>query len=203
MNIVGIVALSLLIGAFILAIVGLSAWLVWLLIRLRRDVAAFTLSCTSFIADTGNLLTLHRTEIRSAFANADQSLSQRLSEFDEAVTRLGAILESHREKTDASIESINGKELSKAVAQFGQLINEQRLAAQRTERAATLITSCTKQWLAEGAFDSAPPVGGVDADGYAAASPGEPPYVSRSRTAIDDAAVIQEESADVTQTQQP
>ena len=206
MSVVGIVALSLLVGAFLIAIIGLSVWLVYLILRLREGVSAFNSACKSFTDETGNLLTLHRSELRSAHANLDQSITNRLSDWDDSVTKFGIVLESHRTEINHAIGKINGEELSKAVKLFTTLVQEQRASATRIERAASAIGNFTRQWLEQSALgeDLHPITEGVDlSTGYAVTEPGESPFVSRSRTAADDAAVLADESAEVTQTLEP
>jgi hypothetical protein len=167
----GIVALSILVGLFLALLLGVSGFLLFVGFQFRATVTS-----------TQTTLAAHRE---------DWAL---------AVKSLSAMLETHRAEISKAIISINGAQLQKEVAHFAQLINEQRISAQRLEIAAVAITTCTKQWLAEGAFDDAPPVAGVDESGYAATRPGEPSYVTRSRTAADDIAALAEESEDVTQT---
>jgi hypothetical protein len=170
MSVVGIVALSLLAGLFIALLIGVSGWLLWVGIQFRNTVST-----------TQATLAAHRTE------------------WSTTLLSLGVTLETHRAEISKVIASINGAQLQKEVTHFSQLVNEQRISAQRLEIAANAITTCTKQWLSEGAFDDAPPVAGVDESGYAATRPGEPAYISHSRTAADDRAALAEESADVTQ----
>jgi hypothetical protein len=174
MSTVGIVSLSLLAGLFIALLIGVSGWLLWVGLRFDKTVAS-----------TQSTLATHREEWAGALKS------------------LGSTLEIHRAEISKVIASINGAQLQKEVAHFSSLVNEQRISAQRLEIAANAITTCTKQWLSEGAFDAAPPVAGVDESGYAHVAPGEPSYVSRSRTAADDIAALAEESADVTQAEQP
>jgi len=206
LSVVGIVALSLLVGAFLIAIIGLSVWLVYLILRLREGVSAFNSACKSFTDETGNLLTLHRSELRSVHANLDQSLITRLSELDDTITKFGTILNEHRVKTDAQIQRINGQELSAAVARFDTFTKVAVAAATRIERAGSAIGTFTREWISQSALgeDLQPVTEGVDlSTGYAVTEPGESPFVSRSRTAADDAAVLADESAEVTQTLEP
>jgi len=216
-SVIGIVALSLLVGMFILAMLALSGWLVYLLIVFRRELSALRLSFKSFIDDTGNLLTLHRTEIRSAFEtqsksltatldSLDNSIANRLSELDEIVTRFGVILAEHRTRTDAQIQTINGQELSAAVNRFDNFTKTAISAATRIERAASAIGTFTKEWLSDRAIDESiqPLTEGIDlSTGYAATAPGEPPFVTRSRVALNDARALEEESLSVTEGHQP
>ena len=176
---VGIVALSLLAGLFIAMLIATSAWLVWQGYQFKK-----------IVIETRSTLATHRQE----WAN---NLSQ-----------LSVTLESHRTEINHAIAKINGDQLSKAVQLFSQLVQEQRSSAQRIERAAIAVGTFTQQWLAEGALgganesaaNSSSP--GVTPDGFAAAEPGER-FVLRSRTATDDASVLEEESADVTTPEQP
>jgi hypothetical protein len=214
MSTVGIVALSLLVGAFIIALLGISAWLVWLIIAFRRDVTALHSSLSTFTDDATNTLTLHRTEIRKAFESQGalwersitslaDTLTARHREWSMVTDKFGDTLAAHRTLTDEQIRKINGQELSEAVAKFAALTQQEAAAATRIERAAIAIGTFTREWLSDRAIgDTLEPVTeGIDpATGYAATRPGEPSYVSRSRTAADDIAALAEESEDVTQT---
>lgn len=217
MGTIGIIALSLLAGLFIALLIGVGAWLIVLLIAFRRDVHALTTSIHTFTDDTTNLLTLHRSEIRSAFtsqsetwANSINSLSDALtrrhSEWSSEVQKFATILAQHRDSINHAIAQINGQALAEAVKTLIDLTRQQTAIATRNERAATAILTCTREWLSNAAYgDNAEPLTeGVDAaTGFAATQPGEPPYVSRSRTARDDEAALREESAEVTQAHEP
>jgi hypothetical protein len=189
MSTVGTIAISILVGMFILAALGLAAWLVYLLIVFRRDTAAI------------------RTSFQSILTTLDASISTRLSEMDDIITKFGTILETHRTETQHAIASINGQELSQAVKLFSALTQEQRSSASRIERAAVAIGTFTKEWLSQEAIGQVgdngdglvpPAITGIGLDGYAVAQPGER-YVGQSRTAADDASVLAEESGEVTQ----
>jgi len=216
MSTIGIVALSLLVGAFIIAMLGLSAWLVYLLIMFRRDVSAVRVAFRSFVDDTSNLLTLHRSEIRGAFESQSESWARAISSLSDTLThhhqewslttdKFSSILNTHRSSTDEQIRRINGQELSEAVSKFATLCQQEAAAATRIERAAIAIGTFSRIWLNDQALNERiePLTEGVDnATGYAAAEPGER-FVLRSRTATDDASVLEEESADVTTPEQP
>jgi len=170
LSVVGIVALSLIAGLFIALLIGTSAWLVYVGLSFRRIVQS-----------TSTTLAEHRDQ----WANA-------LAEFR-------TMLDLHRTQFDAQIKSINGRQIGEAVAQLVQLVKEERIAAQRIERAATAVGTFTQQWLAEGVRGYTS-VTEVTPDGYAVSDPGDGHWVSRSRTAIDDSSVIADESRDVTST---
>jgi hypothetical protein len=82
------------------------------------------------------------------------------------------------------------------------LVQEQRSSATRTERAASAIGRFAREFLSERALDESlsPITDGIDiGTGYAATAPGEQSFISRSRTAADDAQTLIDEAADVTQ----
>jgi hypothetical protein len=167
------VALSLLAGLFIALLIGTSAWLVYVGLSFRRIVQS-----------TSATLAEHRTQ----WANA--------------LTDFRTMLDLHRTQFDAQIKSINGRQIGEAVAQLVQLVKEERIAAQRIERAAIAVGRFTAEWLSDRALNESlePITEGIDqSTGYAAAEPGER-FVSTSRTAADDAAAIADESRDVTST---
>jgi hypothetical protein len=215
---IGIIALSLILGAFLVTVLGLLAWLVWLVLQFRKDIASLNLNLHSFSDDTTNLLSLHRTEIRKAFdaqgelwQKAISSLAETLTAYHKdwatTIDNFSRILEAHRTKTDEQIRKINGQELSEAVQRFSTFTKHSTEAATRIERAASAIGRFTTQWLSQDVIEddetgvpsiTAPPVAGITPEGYAAAAPGER-FISTGRTAVDDAAVLAEESDDVTQ----
>lgn len=177
---------------FIIAIAGLCAWLVWLIIQFRRDIGMLQSTIGTFTDDTGNLLTLHRAEIRTAFTTQSQELSS-------TVTRLGTILESHYTRTNEQIASINGQELSKAVLQFASLVEKQRAAAGRIEQAAIAFGTLARHMLSEGALRDADSSVTTDIDdkGYASNPSGER-WSGTSSVAAGDTEALDEESADNT-----
>lgn len=173
MSVIGIIALSLIAGLFIALLIGASGWLIYIGLQFRRTVIA-----------TESTLASHRDEWATT------------------LNSLRSTLETHRAEISQSIAKINGQELSHAVKLFVSAVQDQRSAAIRIERAASAIGRFASEFLSERALDEtiSPITEGIDtATGYASSSPGESSFVSRSRTAIDDAAVLAQESEDVTQ----
>jgi hypothetical protein len=116
------------------------------------------------------------------------------------------MLEAHRTQFDAKINLINGQQIAEAVGQLVKLTKEERIAAQRIERAASAIGRFTAEWLSRESLDESiqPLTEGIDlSTGYAATAPGEPPFVTRSRVALNDARALEEESLSVTEGHQP
>jgi hypothetical protein len=173
----GVVALSILIGLFLALLIGAAGFLIYVGFGFRKTVI-----------ETQTTLTQHREE------------------WSTTLKSLGVMLETHRAEINRSISSINGDELARAVKLFTTLVQEQRASATRIERAASAIGRFTTEWLARESLgpDLEPITEGIDeSTGYAASTPGEPPYITRSRTAADDAQVLADEGEQVTETFQP
>jgi hypothetical protein len=169
---VGIVALSLLAGLFIALLIGVSGWLLWVGLQFRKTVAA-----------TSATLSAHRQE------------------WSTTLESLRSTLETHRTQFDAQIKSIGGRQIEAAVTQLVQLVKEERIAAQRIERAAIAVGTFTQQWLSEGVREDTE-ITEVTPEGYAASAPGER-FIGRSRVSLEDAAALEAESAEVTSADQP
>lgn len=135
---------------------------------------------------------------RKTVAAISATLAQSQSEWATSFKELRNILSEHRALTDASIKNINGEKLSISVEKLETLTKYIAQVARRNENAAIAIGRFVQHIINMPDADSV--TEGVNEDGFAASEPGER-FVGRSQVALDDAAALEAESAEVTGTQ--
>lgn len=95
MNIIGIVAISVLAALFLFALLGAAATLVWLALRLRRELAEAQKHNASVHAETAKVLAANQAEVKSLIEGSR-------SKFDGIRAQIQVAIEESRRATDAA-----------------------------------------------------------------------------------------------------
>lgn len=95
MNIIGIVAISVLAALFLFALLGAAAALVWLALRLRRELAEAQKQNMSVHTETAKVLAANQTEVKSLIEGSR-------SKFDGIRAQIQTTIEESRKATDAA-----------------------------------------------------------------------------------------------------
>lgn len=129
MNVIGIVSLSLLCGLFLALLIGGLATLLWLAVKLRREVSQMTAAMQTLIA--GNHAEM-KSSIESAKASFSSIRTEMKTVLDTHNKSTRSMLEEHRKQMKEGIDKINAEALIGASARAVQ-------ACQRLENAAGII----------------------------------------------------------------
>jgi hypothetical protein len=137
---------------------------------------------------------------RKTVTATSETLAQHRTEWANTLKELRSTLDNHRAQTDASIRLINGEKLSISVEKLEVTTKYLTQVARRNENAAIAIGRFVQHIINMPDADAI--TEGVTEEGFAASEPGER-FIARSRVALDDAAALAEESAEVTETDRP
>jgi hypothetical protein len=108
MNVIGIVAISVLCALFGFAVLAAAGVLIWLAIRLRRELAEAKKQNESVYAETGKLLGANQAEIKGLIEGAR-------SKFDGIRAQIQTVIEDSRKATEAA-QTAQGKALNEVLA---------------------------------------------------------------------------------------
>jgi hypothetical protein len=95
MNVIGIVAISVLAALFLFALLGGTGLLIWLAMRQRRELAAAQATNTTVHAETEKLIAANQAEVKNAIEGAR-------SKFDGIRTQIMAAIDDSRKATEAA-----------------------------------------------------------------------------------------------------
>ena len=109
MNIVGIVALSVLGALFVFALLGGAGVLIWLAWSLKKQTAALQEKTASVYAETKELMATYQAELKSVVESAKAG-------FGAIRKDVQAQLEEHRRQMQSGIDKINAEALQGAAA---------------------------------------------------------------------------------------
>lgn len=136
MNVIGIVAISVLAAIFLFALLGGVGVLIWLAIRLRRDLDAAQTKSTSVHAETEKLLAANQAEVKgsieAARAKFDGIRSQIMAAIDDSrkavdtaqvaqTKALDDVLAVHRKEMQDGIDKINAEALTTVAVRLTQV----------------------------------------------------------------------------------
>ena len=143
----------------------------------------------------------------SALAYTHLLVRRQISEFTSIVTSTGIKLDSQIDRIDRLISNVQGDKLSRAAQAILESIPKQLQTAVRMEKTVIAFTEALKiiggeqeREISDEAIQRAR-ASGLGPESYASAAPDEH-YVSRSRSATEDAIARAEEAADNTATGQ-
>jgi hypothetical protein len=108
MNVIGIIALSILCALVVVALLGAAGVLIWLAMRLRRELVEVQRQNASVYAETGKLQVATRDEIKIAIEGARSS-------FHGIRAQIQTVIEDSRKATDAA-QVEQGKALNEVLA---------------------------------------------------------------------------------------
>lgn len=199
MNTASLVAIVAFITLFVVLMLGTSAWIIYLAVRLSRDIRTAESSIRQLLADAEAASITHRekllglyqglTDLTTDHQSSLESIAQSLAADSQlTLTSLRTILESHRTSTDAQIAKINGEELS-AAAKIAQS------SARRIELAGAAIAELARALLSEDAITrSGLSATDVDDQGYARGDGTS--WTQSNPVAAQDALAIMQENSD-------
>ena len=136
MNVIGIVAISVLAALFLFALLGGTGLLIWLAVRQRRELAAAQAANTSVHAETEKLIAANQAEVKGAIEGARSKFdgiraaiqgaiddSRKASEAAQVAQAkaLDEVLATHRNEMQKAIDKINAEALQTVAVRLTQV----------------------------------------------------------------------------------
>ena len=136
MNVIGIVAISVLAALFLFALLGGTGLLIWLAIRQRRELATAQTANASVHAETEKLIAANQAEVKGAIEGArskfDGIRAQIMAAIDDSrkatesaqvaqLKALNEVLAVHRKEMQEGIDKINAEALQTVVVRLTQV----------------------------------------------------------------------------------